>query len=467
MEQSPPPPGPRFSRLLGTRYATDRLIPIWIIPMIYAGAAFAGGLILPRLEHAYLLYASSASVGSASAVLSTVAAGMMALTAIVFSIAYITVQFSAIAYSPRLAMWFARDPLMFHALGMFIATFAYALATLAWLDREGSARVPLISVTLVIVLLLVSMALFVLMVRGLTNLTVTNTLHLIGDKGREVIRSTFARLDAQQDGGRAGPVLADLGPATQVLKYSGMPRSIAEVDTAALVRLAREAGGIIEFACAVGDTLVEDTLLLRIHGAARRVPDATVMRAIRLSPERTFEQDPKYPIRLLVDIAIKALSPAINDPTTAVQAIDQIEDLLRRLGARALDAGQVCDANGMLRLVLPMPSWDDYLRLSFDEIRLFGGSSVQVMRRLRAALAGIAESVADEGRTASVNEYLKHLDGGIERSMLDAADRAIASQADRQGLGVSRKQAPPREPPREPAREATRPQPAREPTDAA
>jgi uncharacterized membrane protein len=170
------------------------------------------------------------------------------------------------------------------------------------------------------------------------------------------------------------------------------------------------------------------------------------MGAIHLTLERTFEQDPKYPIRLLVDIAIKALSPAINDPTTAVQAIDQIEDLLRRLGRRALDAGYARDESGILRLVFPMPTWEDYLRLSFDEIRQFGGGSVQVMRRLRAALAGIAESVVDEDRTVVVQKYFKHLDLGIERSPLDAEDRAIASQEDRQGLGVSRKRPAPKAP---------------------
>ena len=117
------------------------------------------------------------------------------------------------------------------------------------------------------------------------------------------------------------------------------------------------------------------------------------MRAVHLGRERTFEQDPKYPIRILVDIAIKALSPAINDPTTAVQTIDQIEDLLRRLGEHELDAGCVSDANGVVRLIFPMPTWEDYLTLAFDEIRQYGVTSVQVMRRLRSALVGLAEFV--------------------------------------------------------------------------
>ena|SRR6516225_5665845 len=102
-----------------------------------------------------------------------------------------------------------------------------------------------------------------------------------------------------------------------------------------------------------------------------------------MGEERTFEQDPKYAIRPLVDIAIKALSPAINDPTTAVQALNQIEDLLLRLGRRELELGNFRDRDGQLRLIVPYPAWEDFLRLAFDEIASYGAQSVQVMRRMR------------------------------------------------------------------------------------
>ena len=163
------------------------------------------------------------------------------------------------------------------------------------------------------------------------------------------------------------------------------------------------------------------------------------MRAISLAEERTYEQDPKYPIRLLVDIAIKALSSAINDPTTAVQAIDQLDDILHRLGQHKLGDIQLLDSDGIVRLTYRMPSWEDFLRLSFDEIRQYGADSVQVMRRLRSALVGLAESLSNPSRVAPVNAYLKQLDLSISRSSLDAEDRAVASQEDRQGLGAPRR----------------------------
>ena len=347
---------------------------LWLIPMIYAAASFLAGIMLPRLEQAYLPYGSGISVASAQAFLAAVASGMIALTGIVFTVGLVMVQFSAIAYSPRLVLLLARDPKLFHSLGVFIATFIYSLSVLLHVDRNGSGVVPLISGVVVAGLLLLSMLLFSALIKGLTDLQITYVLHVIGDKGREVVRETFQRLDEkaknQSKRGQETRKVSELGPVVQTLRYFAAPRTIKSFDIHDLVRQAQQAGAVIVMACGVGDTLVENTLLLQVHGA--KIPESDLVRAIHFGFERTLEQDPKYPIRLLVDIAIKALSPAINDPTTAVQAIDQIEDLLRRLGGRDLDAGYAFDADGDLRLIFPMPRWEDYLVLAFDEIRHYG-----------------------------------------------------------------------------------------------
>jgi uncharacterized membrane protein len=229
------------------------------------------------------------------------------------------------------------------------------------------------------------------------------------------------------------------GPVTQTIVYSGNPRTIASIDIDALVRHAQQGGGVIALSCAVGDTLLDQSPILSVHGAKAPLPERLFLHAIALAKERTFEQDPKYPIRLLVDIAIKALSPAINDPTTAVQTIDQIEDLLRRLGRHDLDTRYASDASGVLRLVFPMPTWEDYLALAFDEIRQYGATSVQVLRRMRSALVGLTESLSCAERIDAVHRYLAHLDLVIDHSTLDAEDRQMAHQEDRQGLGLSRR----------------------------
>ena len=164
----------------------------WFIPMFYLSGAVLGGLALPRIEHGYLTgSALGVSVSSAQALLSAAASGMMALTGIVFAMAFVMAQFSAIAYSPRLVLWFARDRMLFHALGAFTATFVYALFTLAWVDRGGLANVPLFSMLLVGIMIIVSMLLFSRMMQRLGDLQIGNVLHLIGDQGRTVIADMF------------------------------------------------------------------------------------------------------------------------------------------------------------------------------------------------------------------------------------------------------------------------------------
>jgi uncharacterized membrane protein len=410
-------------------------MPPWVIPLVYTGVSFAAAFVIPRIEHALgnpLQF--GVSVGSAVALLSAIASGMMALTGIVFSVAFVMVQFSAIAYSPRFATRFARDPLLFHALGIFFATFTYALAAIAWADRDGSGTTPAVSLIIAVLLLFGSLAAFGMLIRRLGDLQIGNTLRYIGDRGREVI--------VQGAGAAASPRAAaatrDAAPVTQVLRHGDAPRCVQSFDVAALVALAREAGGRIGMRCAVGDMVLDGTVLLEVAGGTRPLPEEKLRAAIRLGAERTFEQDPKYPIRLLVDIAIKALSPAINDPTTAVQALDQIDDLLRRLARAELGDGQVADAAGVLRLVVPTPDWEDYLSLAFDEIRMFGATSIQVMRRLRSALTGLLAITGEGERSEAVRLYLRHIDAGIEGSALDEKDRASARQEDPQGLGLTR-----------------------------
>jgi len=172
-----------------------------------------------------------------------------------------------------------------------------------------------------------------------------------------------------------------------------------------------------------------------VQGARQPLDEEVLKAAIELGEERTFEQDPKYAIRIVVDIAIKALSPAINDPTTAVQALDQIEDLLLRLGRCRLEIGAFSDAQGKTRLIVPFPTWDDFLRLALDEIRSYGADSVQVMRRMKALIKNLT-AVLPADRHTALQHWEQRLRGSIARSFADAEEKRDASVADRQGLGI-------------------------------
>jgi uncharacterized membrane protein len=365
---------------------------------------------------------------------------MMALTGIAFAVAFVVVQFSAVAYSPRLVAMFASDPKLYHALGVLFATFTYSLAALMWTDRGGSGDVPLLSTYLVGALLVVSLLAFSALVHGVGELQVQNVLRNIGARGRAAIEAVFPEPSNIEDEDPACETWASRPASIQTLAYSGAPCVVADIDVPALVSLAGSADGLIRVECGVGDSVVEGHVLLNLQSGSGRLPDPALARTMRLADARTLDRDPKYAVRLLVDIAIRALSPAVNDPTTAVQALDQIEGLLCRLGRRRLGAACVRDASGAVRVVLPVPTWTDYLELAFDEIRQFGAASVQVDRRLRAGLVDLAANVEGDRRQA-VLDYLAHLDTSVRESAFDAQDRRTALQVDRQGLGLAR--APP------------------------
>ena len=261
-------------------------------------------------------------------------------------------------------------------------------------------------------------------------LQISRVLAYAGDKGRTVIERDYTR--STECAGADAPRTDDCRPPPRSLVHRGGPRVIQAIDVPRWWR-SPSARGSHRAGWAVGDT--SSTACRCCASTARGpLPERRLRRLVVLGEERTFEQDPKYAIRLLVDIAIKALSPAINDPTTAVQALDQIEDLLLRLGRVDLGAGRVRDGQGSLRLVFPVPDWEDFLVLAFDEIRYCGATSIQVMRRMRALLLDLKEHVPAE-RRAALQRYLERVDKGIRRAFEDGDDMKDALEEDRQGRG--------------------------------
>ena len=417
--------------MLRTSGRAGRMMMPLAVPLLYAVAAIILGMTVPRLEARYFPELTGANTAGAFAVLSAIASGTLPLTGLVFSLAFVMVQFSATAYSPRLVSWLAASSVMVHSLGIFIATFLYALVALAWVDRGGNGRVPLVTVSVALGLLFVSVVFFVALVGRLGSLQITRVLAYVGDQGRAVIEA----YPPSTGDDPAEDAFGQLPPVSQVLTYRGGPVAVQAIHLRRLTLLAVAHRTVVTMAAAVGDTVVDGTPLLQVHGGNRPIREWTLRRCVQLGRDRTFEQDPKYAIRLLVDIAIRALSPAVNDPTTAVQALDQIEDLLIRLGKRRLSFGRVRDSKGDARVFYPVPSWDDFVVLAFDEIRYYGATSIQVMRRLRALIRTVMEHVPVARRPA-LQGYLVRVDNGIARAFEDDDDRRDALVEDRQGLGM-------------------------------
>ena len=206
----------------------------------------------------------------------------------------------------------------------------------------------------------------------------------------------------------------DLGPADRVILHQGTSGIVLTVDLATLIRAAETSNGVIEFAPQVGDFVAVDEPLFRLYGGARAVNDETLRSAIEFGSERTLEQDPTFAFRIVIDIALKALSPAINDPTTAVLAIDQLHRLLRLVGKRHLRTDEISDASGRLRVIFPTPNWEEFVHLTFSEIRQCGSNNLQIVRRLRAMIENLNQTLPSH-RQPALQQQLSLLDREVTR----------------------------------------------------
>jgi len=208
---------------------------------------------------------------------------------------------------------------------------------------------------------------------------------------------------------------------------------VLSVDTAALMAEAKRSNTLIEFAPQVGDFVATDEALFLIYGHGP-VDQTRLCDAVEFGSERTMDQDPTFAFRIVVDIALRALSPAINDPTTAVLAIDQLHRLLRSVGKRHLRTDELLDQDGRLRVIMRTPDWEDFVHLAFREIRRCGANNLQVVRRLRSMIDNLMQALPAH-RLPAIATELELLDREIVEQFPYPEDLALARIGDPQGLG--------------------------------
>jgi uncharacterized membrane protein len=399
------------------------------IPALYLVAAAALGIIAPQLDDA--TGGGDSGIDTARDILTSTATGMIAFTGFVVAGLLVVVQFAAGQYSPRLVLWFRSDPLMKHAIGCFLASFLYALMALAWLERDDVTFSPDLTVTVAIALLVVSSVLFVVLLQRVTDRLRPRSLYgAVARAGIRAARETYPLplAEAAEDGSWRRPEPSVIAAAR--------PGVVVSLDRPRLLTAAERAGATIELVPAVGEFIGPHDDLLRVHGGDELDPNR-LRAAVLIADERTIEQDPAFALRIVVDTAIRALSPAVNDPTTAVHGLDVLEVLVRELAGRDLETSLDRDADGTVRLVWPSPSWSDVLDLAFDEIRHYGAGSLQVARRLRAVLEDLRAATAPL-RHAAIDEHLRRLDDAVE-SAFPGPERVQAMVPDPTGLGMARR----------------------------
>ncbi|MGX1911914.1 DUF2254 domain-containing protein [Streptomyces phaeochromogenes] len=381
----------------------------------------------------------------AKTVVTTISAAMMTFIGVVFSISLVAVQMAAGQFSPRVVRIFVRSRITKATFAVFLATFVQSLLVLTSYDSQRDpalvASIPLVQSVLTLILVGLSVVLFVMYVNS--TLRLMRVAHVVDLITREALRVVASM---PLDGSAGEPVgtststgpgpgsSSDLGPETALIAHHGRAGVLRDVDIARLVRMARQSGVVLRLVPRIGDFVVPGTPVFAVHGGPATKGLRALSFQVSVGAERTFHQDLGFGLRQLSDIALRALSPAVNDPTTAVQAVDRIVQFLSSVAQRPLGALLHRDRRGTVRLVQPVPGWTELVDLAFTEIRGCAVSSPQVTRRLLAGLDDLLGAVAEDRREPLVR-HRTLLTQAVERTVPEAANRAFALHPDRQGIG--------------------------------
>ncbi|MBA3418282.1 MAG: DUF2254 domain-containing protein [Geodermatophilaceae bacterium] len=401
---------------------------LWFVPVIcvLAGVALSVGTLAVDRSSDYKLIPNTFTGGpdNAVAILSTIAASMVSLAALVLTITMVVVQLAMGQFSPRIVQTFLQDKPSQIAIGLFVATFAHAMVALREVNAE-EGTVPGLAIVVGFVLVLVSIMVLVGYVHHIgQSLRVASLIELVGGKTRKLLDEVYPDKGSSTEDGPEPNVPA--------------PRSgvVTRIGHDALVKIAHDARCTLELVPALGEFVPADAPLFLIHGEPLDLDEGAATEEVVLGLERTLDTDVAYGLRMLVDIAERSLADSpFQDPTTAVQAIDRLHDCLRQMARRPFPDGTYRDDAGDLRLIVPAMDWQDYVHLAFEEIRLAGAASPQVTRRLQAALEDL-KTVAPPDRRAVLDDQLELLAWSTNDAVPNPRDAAMGLSPDRLGFGV-------------------------------
>jgi uncharacterized membrane protein len=360
-------------RPLGRFARPRRQLRAGLVQVLCALAGLVLGLLLPRLT-----IDATVSSNRVTQTLVGVGFGILGLVTVIFSLLFLVVQWAFTSLSPRLNL-FRDDPIVWRTFGYAVGVFVFSVtAALVIADQE---KVSVVVPAAEVVAVLAAIALIRnLQVKAFASIQLAPTLSAIAGQGRAILDDLY-----RSPGPADGPAEMALPPPSRAVRWPHQQAVLQQLD---LHRLAGAAGSaVIVFRVGIGDTLPEDGVVADVHGG--EVTDAAVLAGLATGPERTFHQDPLFAFRLLADIGLRALSPAVNDPATAVQVLDTIQSLLVPLVSRDLNVAEVADSAGAVRVVLALPSWDDYLRIALDDLIESASRSPMVLLRARTLLASL------------------------------------------------------------------------------
>ena len=409
--------------------AVDRLrSALWPLPALLVTIAAVGGMLLPTREDGADRASSWVFGGgpdAARSVCSVIAGSMITVTALTFSLTVVSLQLFSSQFTPRLLRSFASDRTVQVTLGTLLATFTFALAVLRTIRSadEGAPFVPRVSVTVTLVLTLLSVALLVHFIAHLVRqLRVETVMSSVADDARSTIRRVL------RPAGPPAPAVP-VSPADAVALAASRTGFLLRVDHAGLVAAAEAGGAVVLLHPTPGDWTVAGTPLATAWPAEpggaleERTLTDRVNAALTFGHERTGVADIAIGVRQLVDIAAKALSPGINDPTTAVHALGHLSALLCELLDRDLSPRVARGRDGRVRLVAPQRRFPELLALAVDQPRRYGAAEPAVLSRLLQLLREVGWGARTEEQDTAVRRELRLLRAAADRAATDEDGR--------------------------------------------
>ena len=355
-----------------------------IVQLLCGVAGLGLGLFLPRIT-------TETSVASTrvTQALVGVGFGVLGLVSLIFTLLFLVAQWAFGSLSPRLNL-FRDDPFVWRTFGLAIGVFVFSVTAALAIGNDPKVSV-IVPVSEVVAVLVTLVLIRTLVVKAFASIQLAPALSAIATRGRVTIDDLYRHPHASER--RPAPRFP---PLTRTVTWPHRQAILQQLDLGRL--LGATGAAVIVLRARIGDTLQEGAPVADLHGGD--MTDAAVLGGIVAGPERTFRQDPMFAFRLLADIGLRALSPAVNDSATAVQVLDTIESLLMPLASRDLDVAEVADDAGTVRVVLALPSWDDYLQTALDDLIESSSQSPMVLLRAGALLSRLLNAAPPQRKPA-------------------------------------------------------------------
>jgi len=417
----------------------------WAVPSAMAAASVVFSIVMIEVDRALTAQLSWVYTGGpegARVVLSTIAASMITVAGVTFSITIVALTLASQQFGPRLLRNFLRDLGNQITLGTFVATFIYCLLVLRTVrGTDDEQFVPHLAVTVGVVLAMLSLSVLIFFIHHVA--TSIQASRVIANVAAD-LEGAIDRLFPEQMGRGPGPDPSERAACVPSPTFEGAHAIVAvgggyvqAVDSARLLKLAKENNLVLRLDSRPGTFVRSGTSLVSV--APPFTPADDVEESVRatfiIGAERTGTQDLGFFVNQLVELAVRALSPGINDPATARTCIDRLEQALGNLAGRSMPSASRHDDDGTLRVVASAVTFVGMLDLAFTEIARYGRSSVSVSCRLLEALRDLAPCVTDEeDRLALVRQAIfvgdrsaDSFDNEIDRAELAGCYRAALS----------------------------------------